>query len=90
MELYRRSLFRDDWNRGKKKAVDAELKKLHGRTSFPHSREEFQQYKQEAIKVIEETSAEFRSNYIEPKYTRDELLIEIAKRLKIDLIWPPS
>lgn len=54
--------------------------------SFPHSREKFQQYKQEAIKVIEETSAEFRSNYIEPKYTRDELLIEIAKRLKIDLV----
>ncbi len=86
MELYRHSLFRDDWNKGKRKAVDAELKILHKGVCFPRSKPEIQRYNQEVKEVVEKTSAEFRRNYIEPKYTRDELLIEIAKRLNIDLI----
>lgn len=86
MELYKRSLFRDDWKKGKRKAIDAELKIRHNYTTFPTNRDGLKRYQQDVKRVIEETSQEFRRNYIEPKYTRDESLIEIAKRLNIDLL----
>lgn len=44
--------------------------------------EMFNTYKKERAKALELWEAE----HPKPKYTRDELLIEIAKRLNIDLI----
>lgn len=39
-----------------------------------------------AVRMFEEEMEDWDKQHPKPKYTRDELLIEIAKRLNIDLI----
>ncbi len=83
MATARQFIFRDDWEKEKNIAFNENGKKyapyIHG---ILGSRESLNAYKEPRRKELEQWDAE----HPKPKYTRDELLIEIAKRLNIDLI----